>query len=188
MRRSTISLGRSRAGAELIRIVVFISEAMMPASVVFPNPGGPYKSKWSIGSCLSLAASMPINNVLFSCSCPVYSCRVLGLNERSKLLSSEDASGLVSLSASFASLFGFCGPLSDETIVKASPLWFHLLHVSASLTYIITTILQKYVYEKVDFKSLLRPQMLFSLFFSFLVVLQCVWVHYNISEIITKRE
>ena len=36
-----ISLGRSKAGAEVIRISTFICAAITPAIVVLPSPGGP---------------------------------------------------------------------------------------------------------------------------------------------------
>ena len=54
----------SIAGPDVILKFTPISLAIILASVVFPRPGGPYKSTWSNCSFLDLAASI---NIL-SCS------------------------------------------------------------------------------------------------------------------------
>ena len=64
-------------------LAVFIllpsSLAIINARVVFPNPGGPYKSTWSKLSPLNLAAL--INTSIFSLTslCPIYSSNFWGL-------------------------------------------------------------------------------------------------------------
>ena len=52
------SPGFSIAGPDVIFIFECISFAIIFASVVFPNPGGPYNKTWSNGSLLFFAASI----------------------------------------------------------------------------------------------------------------------------------
>ncbi len=55
------SPARSMAGPEVTFSLTPISYDMMAASVVLPNPGGPYSSTWSRGSSLPRAASMKMD-------------------------------------------------------------------------------------------------------------------------------
>ena len=77
------SPGFSIAGPDVTFILVFISFANIFASVVFPNPGGPYNKTWSNGCSLFLAASIHIFIFSFTLSCPIYSFKNFGLNESS---------------------------------------------------------------------------------------------------------
>ncbi|MCG3774503.1 MAG: hypothetical protein JW395_1326 [Nitrospira sp.] len=49
------------------------SLAMIEASVVFPNPGGPYSNTWSIASPRCRAASIAIARFSFTFACPAKS-------------------------------------------------------------------------------------------------------------------
>jgi len=62
----------------VMRIFTAISLAMMPERVVFPRPGGPWRSTWSKGSWRSLAASMKMDKFSLAFVCPMYSCKLLG--------------------------------------------------------------------------------------------------------------
>ena len=89
------------AGPDVIFIFEFISFEIIFASVVLPNPGGPYRSTWSRASPLFLAASIYTFIFSFTLSCPIYSLRVLGLNEFSNLSSlTSVSSGLIRRSSS----------------------------------------------------------------------------------------
>ena len=68
---AAISPGRSIAGPEVVLIFTSISFAMIFESVVFPNPGGPYKSTWSSASFLCFAASINTRIFSFTLSCPI---------------------------------------------------------------------------------------------------------------------
>ena len=57
-----------------------ISFAIMPARVVLPSPGGPYRRTWSRGSPRIFAASIKTLRFSFAFVCPIYSERILGLS------------------------------------------------------------------------------------------------------------
>ena len=60
------------------------SFAIICASVVLPNPGGPYNKTWSNGSSRILAASINIRIFSFTSSWPTYSFKDWGLISFSK--------------------------------------------------------------------------------------------------------
>ena len=91
--RAARSPGFSMAGPEVMRIFTFSSLAMIPASVVFPKPGGPYNSTWSKDSWRSLAASINTERFSFAFSWPIYSESVLGRSGFSISASSGISSG-----------------------------------------------------------------------------------------------
>ena len=123
------SPGFSIAGPEVTRICTCISLAIMPASVVLPSPGGPYKSTWSSCSPRAFAASIYTFKFSFAFSCPIYSFKVFGRRESSVSLSASLKSGETmrfSLSKSisytcFASRFNACLIKSSTESVSGSP-------------------------------------------------------------------
>ena len=60
MSNAAKSPGFSIAGPLVILRFTFISFAIIPARVVLPSPGGPYKRTWSRVSRLRFAASIKI--------------------------------------------------------------------------------------------------------------------------------
>ena len=85
------SLGFSSTGPLVWRKLTPSSCAMMCDSVVFPKPGGPNSSTWSIASFRILAAPMKISNCSRTLVCPTYSSNSLGRKARSTASSLGEA-------------------------------------------------------------------------------------------------
>src|SRR5690606_13349760 len=100
-RMAARSPGRSRAGPEVICRVVPISAATIPASVVFPRPGGPERRMWSSDLPSARAASIEIHSLSLTRSWPMNSSRRRG---RRVISISSSAVGLSTLSSRTASL------------------------------------------------------------------------------------
>ena len=90
----TMSRGCSSAGAEVILQFTPISDARIRAIVVLPNPGGPYKSKWSKDSWRTFAAWIAMSSTPLRSFWPIYSLILLG-----RRLSSWIFSSVVAISA-----------------------------------------------------------------------------------------
>ncbi len=77
------------AGPEVIRKPAPISQAMMPARVVLPSPGGPANSTWSTGWPRRRAASRMIWSFSRNCCWPTKSARRFGRIPTSKAASAS---------------------------------------------------------------------------------------------------
>ena len=88
---ATVSLaaGLAKTGPDVTLISTSNSFAKIFASVVFPNPGGPWNNVWSKASFLWFAASTKIFKLLMTWSWPEKSSKETGLKLCSLLFSDE---------------------------------------------------------------------------------------------------
>src|SRR6266508_674650 len=105
------SAPRSREGPAVVTMAAPISLAMMVASVVFPNPGGPDSRTWSSGSRRWRAASTEMRRLSTAARCPTYSSSRWGRSCRSTCVSSGKAMRLITRASSF---MGYLRPISSS--------------------------------------------------------------------------
>ena len=122
------SPGFSIAGPEVILKETPSSFAIIPASVVLPSPGGPYKSTWSSDSPLIFAASIKTLRFSFAVSCQIYSEMVFGRKGLSPSILSSGISDVSSILFSKSNSSENSGLL----IYQFLPICFNVIAISCS--------------------------------------------------------